>query len=224
MKRILFPSLLLTAMAVLPAVLALGGCESLVANQGTSIVAVETATSDLPSTTTVSQPSAAQTVPSKPGPTAEPKTTTTSLYPVVTGLQLAPVVLTSNRYEETDPHLVWTGYWNGSSHPSCSGGTARFAPHDDDWVTVRFSGVSISLVVVASSLAGVAKITVDGGSPILIDTYSASDLFQQVVWSSGGLSSGSHVVTVGPAGFGGQSGPGYSNVVIDAFDVVGTLE
>jgi hypothetical protein len=126
MKRNMFPALALTV-AVLPLlVLALDGCQDLTVTPaaGTPSMAEMTSGSFL-STSASGHLAPEETSPSEPlsagaasGP-ANTKKQTTTLYPVVTGLVVAPNLSMPSRYEDGDPHLVWDGTWDtGAGAPS----------------------------------------------------------------------------------------------------------
>ena len=43
---------------------------------------------------------------------------------------------------------------------------------------------------------GKVWVSVDGGEPVLVDLYIEDELFQQVVWSTGTLDYGVHVIKI----------------------------
>ena len=68
---------------------------------------------------------------------------------------------------------------------------------------------------------GKALVSIDGGEPVLVDLFSDTELFQQLVWSTGELEYGVHTITITfPEGADYQEGKGIN---IDALDVWGVL-
>ncbi len=63
-------------------------------------------------------------------------------------------------------------------------------------VTVQFTGTSLTWVTKMSPRYGKARLTLDGGTPTIVDLYSATEVWQQKVWQSGTLEQGTHTVTI----------------------------
>ena len=129
--------------------------------------------------------------------------------------------MSPTRYEQTNANIAYGGAWVPFTASAASGGSYRYADSPAS-ATIRFSGTQLDWVVTRGVTMGLAYVSVDGGSPVLVDLYSPSVLRQQVVWSTGALESGSHTVTITwmgqPSGAGGGT-----RVNIDALDVRGTL-
>jgi len=140
----------------------------------------------------------------------------------VDGEQAAPPAPSGTRYQQTNPLLVYAGTWSSSSTSYASGGSFRYVNRAGASVTVHFSGTSLTWIAKKSSVYGKAKVTVDGGSPVIVDLYSASVKWQQKVWSTGALPQGDHVVKIEWTGSKNASASG-TNINVDAFDIVGTL-
>jgi len=100
-----------------------------------------------------------------------------------------------NHYEESDPHLSWTGAWFPVQNANDSGGYVMRATQPAS-VTIRFSGERVSLIGEMHEYAGWATVTLDNHGPVNIDFYSPGPLYKQVIWESGSLSPGDHVVTM----------------------------
>ncbi len=120
------------------------------------------------------------------------------------------------RREEFDPRLYYSGSWITSSAPAGvhSGGAAKCSSVAHASVTVSFHGTSIDWLATLSPEGGSARISLDGAEVATIDLYSAIPQYQQIVWSSGPLAGGPHVLTI-------RQDAGTVN--IDAFDVVGSV-
>ena len=137
----------------------------------------------------------------------------------VTQAPAAPAV----RYEQTDSRFAYAGTWTNSSSPAASGGTFRFSNTKGSAVTVTFTGSSLSWIAKKSPVYGNAKVTVDGGTPVSVDLYHATEIFKQKVWDTGALVPGTHTVKIEWAGTKNSAATG-TNIGADAFDIIGTLK
>ena len=126
------------------------------------------------------------------------------------------------RFEETDARLVYAGTWTALSNAAYSGGSLRYTANAGTSVTAKFTGASLALIARMGPSYGIARITVDGGAPILVDLYSSAFLNQQAVWNTGVLANGAHTVVIS---WTGQRNPAatFTYVDIDAVDVAGSL-
>jgi L,D-transpeptidase catalytic domain/Putative peptidoglycan binding domain len=131
---------------------------------------------------------------------------------------LAP---TPTRYEQTHSRLVYGGTWcSNNAAPSASGGSFRYTDVPGASVTVTFTGTYLAWIARMSPLYGYARVTLDGGTPVMVDLYSPDSLFQQKVWSTGTLPSGAHTVRIEWTGSTNPAAMG-SNISVDAFDIAG---
>ena len=130
--------------------------------------------------------------------------------------------VTTNRYEQTDPLLVYAGAWTNLSGASHSAGSMKYTSRSGSSVTAYFTGTSLTWVTRIGPSYGKAWVTLDGGARATIDLYSALVRDQQPVWSTGPLTDGRHSVKIE---WSGQRNPAatFTYVGIDALDVAGTL-
>jgi hypothetical protein len=128
----------------------------------------------------------------------------------------------TGHHEQGAAKLVYTGTWKTTSSASASGGSIAFADSSGASVTIHFNGIDLAWIAKKSPAYGKAKVTVDGGSPVAVDLYSASVLWKQRVWSTGILKSGAHTVKISWTGS-KHTGATGANIDIDAVDVTGTL-
>ena len=129
----------------------------------------------------------------------------------------------SKRYQQADTRLKYAGTWKTTSAAAASGGSFAFTDSAGSSVTIRFTGTHLSWIAKTSPAYGKAKVTLDGTSLGTIDLYSASTQWQQKVWGTGTLKSGSHTVTIawtGPKRTAAKS----ADINIDAVEVTGTLD
>ena len=126
-----------------------------------------------------------------------------------------------NRYEQTDPRIVYTGSWETGENKAHSGGSNYYSDDPQATITITFKGTRLDWIAALGPLMGKALISIDGGEPVLVDLFSATELFQQLVWSTGELEYGVHTITITfPEGSDYQEGKGIN---IDALDIWGVL-
>lgn len=227
MRRTVFLSLLLPTAIVLVPIFVLVGCDDLTATSeaatGVTVTSLSEGTTSDPvfssvpgETTTTASLSAATTVTSRrPLPVA----TTTTLRTIT----LETTILTENLYQETDPHLVWTGLWTDVVGNIFSGGSSRSMWEPGSTVTIKFTGTYIVWAGCMGDGFGIATVYLDG-IPETVDTYGdGTQLLQAKIWGSGALAYGSHKVKIRCTG---TASPSSSSTVInmDAFDITGTIE
>ena len=144
-------------------------------------------------------------------------TATTARDPTATG---SPAALT--RIQQNNSLLAYSGTWTASTSTLASGGSFRFAKTSGSSVTIHFGGTNLAWIAKKSSIYGKARVTLDRGTPVLVDLYSLAPLWKQTVWTSGTLAYGYHTVKIEWTGLKSTASLGtYINV--DAFDIDGTL-
>jgi hypothetical protein len=126
------------------------------------------------------------------------------------------------RLEQTDQHLGWRGSWTKVSNTSYSGGTAWYANEAGSSMSVEFDGAGITLLGKKGPTYGIARVALDGGAPILLDLYNPTIVYQQVMWASGFIAPGHHVVNIEWTGQ-KRAAASNTNVGLDAIDVRGSL-
>jgi hypothetical protein len=136
-------------------------------------------------------------------------------------VQAPPPPPALTRYQDTHPWLTYSGAWGYSTVTSASGGTFRHLDGTGS-ASVTFNGTSLNWVTRKSPSYGIAKVTVDGGTPATVDLYSPASEYAKSVWNTGTLAAGTHTVTVEWTGDKSTAATGAS-ISLDAFDVLGSL-
>ena len=129
----------------------------------------------------------------------------------------------TNRYEQTDSHLAFSGAWTTGSNPGASGSSWWCINASGAAVTANFTGTAFTWVTVKSPNYGIAQVTLDGGTPVTVDLYSPTALWQQKVWSTTGLADSAHTVKIAWTGAKNAAATA-AYIGVDAFDVEGTLK
>jgi lipoprotein-anchoring transpeptidase ErfK/SrfK len=123
------------------------------------------------------------------------------------------------RYDQTDSRFIssgtWSAYdktvaWNGSYGRSSTSGAS---------VTVTFLGTRLDLIAMKGTTTGKADVYVDDVLKATIDLAASAAVYQQDVWSTHDLPSGTHKVKFVRS----SSSATGKYLVIDAVDVLGSV-
>ena len=121
-------------------------------------------------------------------------------------------------YDDTNSAIGYSGTWlRVTGNSSDYNGTETTSIVTGSTATVSFTGTSVSWIGSTGPGQGQATVTIDGGSPTTVDTYSSSTQYQQVFTRSG-LSNSAHTLTIAVAGTKNSRSSGYL-ISIDAFNL-----
>lgn len=124
--------------------------------------------------------------------------------------------------EQTDAQLVLSGEWTTYAAPAMSGGSHIFTKTPGSSVEVAFVGTRLDLVATTGPKYGIATVSVDGGTPVSVDFYSADTHVQQAVYTTGDLSPALHTVRITCSGTAGPLAVD-SFVSLDALAIAGVI-
>jgi beta-galactosidase GanA len=138
-------------------------------------------------------------------------------------LNLAPA--TSFTYDDASSALAYTGTWT-HANTSNSNYTAGDYDSTESWsqqagatMSVTFTGTAVQWIGPKNTNGGIADVSIDGTQVATVDTYDATGKeFQQVLYSTSGLSAGSHTLTITATGQ-QDAASSADTVVIDAINV-----
>ena len=126
-----------------------------------------------------------------------------------------------NRYEEDNGLILYSGDWGKGDNDSLSKKAGTSSDDQQATITITFKGTKLDWIATLGPNMGKALVSIDGGEAVLVDLYSATELYQQLVWSTGDLEYGVHTLTITfPEGADYQEGKGIN---LDALDVTGVL-
>ncbi len=128
----------------------------------------------------------------------------------------------TTRTEEVSPLIAYGGAWTANINTARSAGAWVYTDSAGAAAHVNFSGTYLSLVGSKAPNYGIAKITVDGGTPVFADYYASSYKHQQKIWSISGLADGAHTVAIEWSGTKNAASTGTA-IGVDALDVAGSL-
>lgn len=123
------------------------------------------------------------------------------------------------RFEEKDPHIVYSGTWLESLETSLSEGRYTYSKVPSSTATIGFTGTGFDWITRKNAAYGIAEVWVDGLWRQKVDLYSATQTASKRVLSVRGLKAGRHLLRIrvrpehNPAST-------YYHVGIDAIDVV----
>ena len=126
--------------------------------------------------------------------------------------------------DDATTKLQYTGTW---THAGVEAGftageyrhTESFSQTTGDSVTVPFTGTSVRWIGSRAANHGLADVYVDGVKIETVDSYNASEVKDQVLFSKAGLSSGPHTLKIVVTGTKGNPASLSTYVSVDAVDV-----
>ena len=125
------------------------------------------------------------------------------------------------RVEQTDPSISYVGGWYNITNTVLSGGTAVQALDAGARATFTFTGTAARWVGFKDPWSGIANVYVDGVLQGQIDTYSATQQAQVILYTTPTLASGTHTLAV-EATYTRNSAAQSAWVWVDAFETNGT--
>src|SRR4051794_8718222 len=146
---------------------------------------------------------------------------------VVDAFEVEPQIV--SHAQDADPDVTYSAGWSMAPDAfGWSGGVAHNAgeplpgAHVTDkagaTVTFKFRGTSIAWSGYSGPDAGIALVSVDGGDPKEVDTYSSEVKVQQVAFTAGGLTDTPHTLTIKATGR-KNAASSAAKIFVDAFDV-----
>jgi hypothetical protein len=126
------------------------------------------------------------------------------------------------RHQQDDGNVKYIGDWTTSGTWSASGGSFAYANGPGAALNVVFDGSYLAWYATTGAGFGKARVTLDGGTPFLVDLYSPTVKYKQRVYQTGLLVKGAHTLSIYWVGEKNYYAAGY-RVDVDTFDVVGDL-
>jgi uncharacterized protein YkwD len=128
-------------------------------------------------------------------------------------------VPTATRYQQTDSHLLYSGTWYTFSASGASAGSYKRASAGSASVTVKFTGTYLEWIATAGTTLSGAYVSLDGAPAQSVDLARSAVAYQQKVWNTGTLPSGTHTVKI----WRNPNDEAGKYISVDAFDIIGTL-
>ena len=146
---------------------------------------------------------------------------------VVDAFEVQPQIV--SHAQEADPDVTYSAGWaqapegagwsgSGAFNPGEPPPGARVTENAGASVTYKFRGTSVSWSGYSGPDAGIALVSVDGGDPREVDTYSSEVKVQQVVFTSAALTDAPHTLTIQATGR-KNAAASAAKIFVDAFDV-----
>jgi Big-like domain-containing protein len=122
------------------------------------------------------------------------------------------------RFEENDPSVTYTGTWFDSVRSDHSGGLAKKAYTTGPRAAFSFTGTGVRWIGYRTTVAGMARVFLDGTLAAEVDAYSPTPEPQAVMFEARGLSPGQHALVIEVLGTYNPSATA-AWIAVDAFDV-----
>jgi hypothetical protein len=103
-------------------------------------------------------------------------------------------------YNDTDNRIVYTGTWERKTDllPAHEG-TISYSDQTGDYAELAFEGTRVLWFSKLGADGGKASVTIDGGTPEMVDTFSADDIWGVCVYSKA-LPVGRHTIRIQTTG------------------------
>jgi hypothetical protein len=124
-----------------------------------------------------------------------------------------------NRYEETEPKILYSGTWSSASASGASGGSQKTASTSAASLSITFTGDQLDWIATKGPDMGTADVAVDGKDATPVVLTNGTTIYQQKVWSTGKLSPGTHRVEISWD----ENNSSGAVIDLDAFDIRGSL-
>lgn len=121
--------------------------------------------------------------------------------------------------EDTDARVLFWGAWAGNTLTQASGGATKRAYTAGAMVTITFTGQKLYWYATTGPGLGKADVSVDSGPVQVVDLAGDTTQYQQKVWNTGMLESGTHTVQIS-WNKGNAAGKA---IEVDVFGVLGDL-
>jgi hypothetical protein len=137
----------------------------------------------------------------------------------VTVSNAAPPAPQSQRFEDTDPSVVYSGPgWRSDMYKALSNGGATASDQAGAQATFTFTGTSVSWIGGRWIEEGIARVFLDGSFVTEVDTYSKTKEVQVPLFTALDLANTSHTLTIEVTGRKNVAS-NLAFVLVDAFDV-----
>lgn len=123
------------------------------------------------------------------------------------------------RYDQTDSHFVYSGTWSAFAKTVAWKGSYARSSTSGASVTVTFTGTRLDWIAMKGTTPGKADVYLDGVLKTTVNLASSTAVYQQDVWSTHDLPSGTHKVKFVL----NSSSASGKYLVIDAVDVLGSV-
>ena len=124
----------------------------------------------------------------------------------------------TGRIEQNNAAMTYIGHWYANNSSVLTGGAAALATDAGARASLSFTGSGVTWVTYQDQWSGVARVYIDGHLKTTIDNYASAQRAGVVAYSIGGLSGGTHTITIEATGTHNGNSQG-SWVWVDAFDV-----
>ncbi|HBV85092.1 MAG TPA: hypothetical protein DEF42_00115, partial [Desulfosporosinus sp.] len=133
-------------------------------------------------------------------------------YVFMDSIEVIGAVLEHSRVEEDSITMDYRGIWDYKTSTSYSGGKIIETSKGGAAVEYTFYGTGLEWLAHVDSGKGIAKVSIDGEAPVLVDLYRPSSRAQEIVYKRYGLSLGQHKLRIEASG---NKSPSSSNYYVN---------
>ena len=100
------------------------------------------------------------------------------------------------RYQQTDPHIVYSGTWQTYLKSAASGGSYGRSKASGASATIYFTGTRLDLIATKGTTTGIADVYLDGVKKATVNLAGSTVSYGGKVWSTGTLAYRKHTVKI----------------------------
>lgn len=128
----------------------------------------------------------------------------------------------SQRVDDNNSNIAYLGGWSRSQVSAAFGGSL-VSLNSGGQVSIEFKGTYLGVVAKTAPYYGKASVTLDDGTPVMVDFYSPTVRYQRVVYNTGVLADEEHRLVVEWTGE--KNSASWSTLIgLDALDLMGELK
>ena len=117
--------------------------------------------------------------------------------------------------DSNSSQIEYSGTWRTTGSPSDNGASIKYA-YATSSASLTFTGSTVAYIARTTSSSGTSNISIDGKVVATVNGYSAAPAYQQILFSTSNLSSGTHTIKVSRTGQKDARSNG-TNSIVDAF-------
>ncbi len=99
-------------------------------------------------------------------------------------------------FDDSNPLISYGGTWSNGAVAGADGGGISWTPVTSNSAQLSFTGSAVSWYGMKASNRGKAGVYIDGTLVATVDEYAATNTIQSVLYSTSGLSGGTHTIKI----------------------------
>jgi subtilisin-like proprotein convertase family protein len=99
-------------------------------------------------------------------------------------------------FDELNGAIAYSAGWVRRGQAYAYGGAVKYATAANSTATFTFTGTNVAWVSTRDTNRGQALVSIDGGTPVVVDLYASTLQGRRIVFSANGLTNGPHTITI----------------------------